>query len=275
VSNIRIIVSEIKLLAAGVPAGQTKAGETCPFCLGGNSGEKTFSVTKKESGEILYKCHRGKCGSAGRVAGFISDDTPQEKKPPRVFRGNTQFLSDEQMKFFHTKFNLTAREIGRGGLQWCPELQQIVHPVFSPQSINNVRGVVLRDYRNKSIDGYREKEHEPWQAWYLRDPELLGERKGLVIVEDQLSALKASRFWNGVALLNMTITVDKVLEIKNFCERNSVKKIALVLDSDAQSQAIAFAQRWQGILEGLRVHFSTNNKDLKYWQENEILSIFE
>ena len=276
-TDIRRIVSDIKLLAAGVPPGQTKAGNACPFCLGGVNRDKSFSVTKSESGEILYKCHRAKCGEGGKVAGLISSTAPMDKKPPRIFRGNTTFLTDVQMGFFYNRFGLTANELGRAGLLYCPELRQIVHPVRSPQSVNNMRGVILRDYDNKNIDGYREKEQEPWQAWYLKDLSRTGrpERSGLVIVEDQVSAIKATRFWDAVALLNMTITVDKVLEIKNFCERNSVKNIALCLDSDAQRNAIEFAQRWQSILEGLQVHFSPNNHDLKYWQENEILSIFE
>ena len=100
-------------------------------------------------------------------------------------------------------------------------------------------------------------------AWYMNRSS--GTR--LVIVEDQLSALKASQFVNAVALLGTNISEATLTAIK----AGRYTDIYLALDADAFPKSIKLAVE-------LRPHLKLNvirlRKDLKNMAKVDIHSLF-
>ena len=130
------------------------------------------------------------------------------------------------------------------------------------------RGCVLRDYVSKRVKNYPEVD-EPMMCWYRNM-----QAKTLVIVEDQLSALKCSRFYESVALLGVGLNTDKVVEIANVMFERGIRKSILLLDEDAYTEALKKQMRWSSVLEGLVVENSIN-KDPKYWDNDSLKMLGE
>lgn len=265
---LRKAINDIKVYGIGLGAHQTQAGLVCPFCDGGRDRERCFSITRAEDGAILYLCHRGSCNKRGRVSDHPSTAPKKPHLAIEPFDSPTTFLTDRQITFFDQRYGLTAKEIAYAGFLWATKQRKIVQPVYGPGKA--FRGVVLRDYNIKEVKTHRNVLDEPWQSWYFcQNP------KGIIIVEDQLSALKASRFYTAVALLNTTFTQDKVLEIKRVKDGQGVKKVVLMLDYDARNLALGLVSRWGSFIEGLSTELTVNQRDLKYWSDEELQEIIK
>lgn len=74
-------------------------------------------------------------------------------------------------------------------------------------------------------------------AWY----KYLRASKSLLIVEDQVSAMRMAPYMHTVALLGTHISQEKVDEMK----AGDYKHIVLCLDNDATGEAIKLALKWQ------------------------------
>ena len=83
---------EIKDMALSMPDNSTSNGMVCPNCSGGNSGDRSLSVTK-DGGLIKFICYRASCNYRG-VIGDNPNNPRQAKKvkPPRPFTKPTLCL---------------------------------------------------------------------------------------------------------------------------------------------------------------------------------------
>lgn len=156
-----------------------------------------------------------------------------------------------------TRHIRVAREAGRYAL-----------PIYSPT--NEVRGMVLRcpwsgaprraANATTKADTYKYS-LEPLQSHYFAH-----ERSMLVIVEDQLSAIKLAAYgYNSVAFLGVPDTrasgysgADRVMEI---ARRAKDGPVIIALDSDATDAAFLFARKWGHAFKSIRV--AILSKDLK------------
>ena len=100
-------------------------------------------------------------------------------------------------------------------------------------------------------------------AWYLN--RVSGTR--LVIVEDQLSALKASQFVNAVALLGTNISEATLNAIK----AGKYTDIYIALDADAFPKSIRLAVE---LRPHLKLHVIRLRKDLKNMTKEDIHKLF-
>jgi hypothetical protein len=260
---LRKAINDIKLLALGLGPNQTYAGNLCPFCQGGRDKERCFSITRSADGAILYLCHRASCNKKGKITDHPTFVQTNKSKAVEPFTKETKFLTDLQIQFFEAKYGITGKELAYAGFLYAPTEGKFVQPVYGPGRA--YRGVVLRDYNVKDVKSHRNVLHEPWQGWYFNP-----NPRGIVIVEDQLSALKAARFYTTVALLNTTFTQDKALEIKRVQDSQNIKTVLLSLDFDARETAMGLVKRWGSFIEGLCMELTTNNKDLKYWSDEKL-----
>ena len=132
-------------------------------------------------------------------------------------------------------------------------------PVF-----NREGEVVGANLRSLSGESPKSKLHaEPnVMAWYN-----VRRSKDAVLVEDQFSAIRASRYMNAVALLGTHINDERVEAIRNAGFHN----VYLALDADAYSKAISYAVKYRGALgvQVVRLH-----KDIKDMTELEADSLF-
>jgi hypothetical protein len=247
--------------------GQSSAGNVCPFCWGGDNHDKSFSVTRKMDGCLVYLCHRLKCKEAGILEDY-TDPTlyPKRATPPEAFSESTRLLSDEQLSWFESTYGLIGEELGRAKFLYLPERKAVWQPVISP--FGGRRGGVIRSYNEKKVRNVKEMVDEPWISWYWCDDPI---RDTLVVCEDQLSAIKCARYFPSVALLGIDMSPEKVTEIAAMENVWKFGSVHLILDPDAFKKAMEMFERWCVLLPGLMA--VKTDKDPKYWDDEQIKGI--
>jgi hypothetical protein len=220
-----------------VQRGQRKAtGLLCPECQGGQSREGSLGVYVIGH-ELIIKCYRIKCGHLGKLL-LSGDDVPLDAGTgfePRPFLGDLHGMTGPAFNFLYGRYSLEAGTLDNFGVREVLGLNAVYLPVYGPRDSD--RGGVVRrfDEWGKKADSYKTAD-EPWQAWYSR----LDFGKGTVLVEDQLSAMRAwQRGWNAVALLGAEVSEDRSAELTKSARR----PIVLALDADAFPAACQAAKR--------------------------------
>ena len=98
-------------------------------------------------------------------------------------------------------------------------------------------------------------------AWYVNHT-----TPGVIIVEDQLSALRASSFLTSVALLGTNLSEERVAEIK----KAGYSPVYLALDNDAIATAVKYVVKYRSVLPMQLVRLS---KDIKDQTEEELAAL--
>lgn len=235
--------------------------EICPECGGGQTKEKSLSITLNEQGYLLWNCHRASCGFSGaRLAwGAVRGVGLVPKKPPRGFIGALEALSDAQVRLLETTFGLKVPQSWR----YAPESGRIYMPVLGPTW--NHRGAILRtlpsDPRAPKSLTFKEATEEPWQHWTN------GGDFRPVIVEDMTSAAKVQQCGiPAVCILGTHLSIDKVRELINHTDT-----AILALDKDAYAKAVRYAVEYKHLLHLSVWHLE---QDLKYVPEERIIEAY-
>lgn len=273
------ISDEIKTLLSlsshGLGEGQSIRDLPCPFCFGGQSSEKAFVLSKKDDC-LLFICHRASCGKKGVINknGSIVD-FPIEVKPeatgkmPRIYEGPLQPLHEWQMQLLRNDYGFSDYEVESQGIRYAPRASSLAVPVRSPNF--GLRGYMLRGVSEwqQKWDAWQEKTDEPWMSWHRRAASSF--KSPLVLVEDQLSAIKVSRHFPAVALLGTELTYLKMQELLYGC---NIELKVLALDRDAFGKSLGLLEKWKLYMGG---NFSALclSKDLKYENDAEIVKLIK
>jgi len=251
----------IILLASSQDNGDT-IRYTCPRCEGGSSGEKSLSVTRDESGHLVWQCFRDKCRERGSTDSSVtSTQVVKVAKKRKEFKGTTKPLSDYHLRRINSMWGITDPPYW----YYTPEYGgRVAMSVRGPKYHH--RGWVLRDIRGtaqaKALTYIEEGEES--LSWY--------KTKGsgpTVLVEDIPSAVRASRHVNAVALLGTAIGKDKAIEIAEYAAR----PIVLALDQDATAKSFDHIQRY-GLSWG-DTKVLPLKKDLKDMAEDELRELLK
>lgn len=242
---------EIAAQFSGLQDGETASGEVCPACEGGATKEKSLSVTRR-SGTLLWNCHRASCsfrGSDGR-ASFDEGDGQKRSRGSRSYV--PAYVPDQAtLGLLAAKFGIPRESFELAGLRWTgegngPYGRRFCYPIYGPSS--RKRGENYRSYEKgvqpKSI--IQLGEDEVAMCWYKwkRQSDVL------IIVEDQVSAIKIASSYHAVALLGTNLSEAKVQEL---IDNNEYKHIYICLDNDATHQAIKLQLKWRERIKNLRV----------------------
>lgn len=218
-------------------------GQLCPRCEGGRTGERTLSLRLDGSLIVRLSCWRASCGFRAAVLRRDTDGSEvklvsSQKFQPRYYRRPLHAPTRPMTDFMFTKYTIGA-EACMEFMQQTEKPLQAYLPVLGPDK--RERGGVLRFF-----DGSKPKTVAypatdlPWQAWYVAEGERA--RKELVIVEDQLSALRCWQLgYTSVALLGTNLSGGRVEEIRKTV--NSSWEFHLCLDRDAFNLACRYAKR--------------------------------
>lgn len=241
--------------------GESRAGELCPSCKGGRSGERTLSVSNRE-GQLLWTCHRDSCAFTGSTGGASRTSRPLTQSEScrgvvgRLLVREAQRIPEEISATLLEKYAITPAHAARWGLGWAAAEQRLSIPVFSPDG--ETCGVNLRSFSGEKPKAKLHTE-ENSMAWYPKRGS-----KSIILVEDQFSAIRAADYMNAVALLGTNLNDERARQIRKHApgfERY------LALDKDAFSKAIKLAVQYRGLL-GLRL--LTLTKDLKDLTDEEL-----
>lgn len=249
------VQDQITLEFSDLPDGFTAAGELCPVCRGGATKERTLSVTRRE-GRLYWKCHRASCAFAGSDAvGFVSNHIKTQAVQCRGVVGREYArhagpVSQAFREYLREKYCITERHISRFGIGWDEDTDRLVLPVQDAQS--NLLGVNLRSLSNQQP---KSKLHVESGAlsWYINRT-----TPGVIIVEDQFSAIRASDYLSSVALLGTHFNEDNAYYIK----KHARGPVYLALDADAWNQAVRLVVQHRGILPMRLVKLPKDLKDM-------------
>lgn len=248
----------------GLSDGTSLAGELCPACDGGSTKEGSLSVSKRE-GLLLWQCHRASCGFAG--ASGSSGQTYQRTTKPVEVRGavgrqiarECSVVDAQHRELLATKYFITENHIAKFGLGWDDDTDRLVLPV---QNFRAERlGVTLRSFKGERPKSKSHTEEDAL-AWYTNPA-----TTSIIIVEDQLSAIRASDYLTSVALLGTHLNEERVSEIRNCSSGGSVY---LALDADAWNKAINYAISYRS---RLKLQLLKLSKDIKDHDPEELAAL--
>ncbi len=236
-----------------LPSGQTQSGEICPSCGGGASKEKSFSVTNG-NGTLLFHCHRSSCDLRGAITG---GGMPSFEAGRRALDGKTSYpriktipLAQATVKFLAAKYRLPEESVEYAGFRWSGEAdgrygRRISMPIYGPDG--RERGTSYRSYEGAKPKAIVELRDEScivgsWYKW-RRASEVL------VLVEDQISAIKLAPYVHALALLGTNISEELAEEIATA----NYKQVLICLDEDAILKAVKLQLAWRGKIKHLQV----------------------
>jgi hypothetical protein len=259
----------VLLLGKSLQVGETDNRTLCYFCDGGESKDKSFAVTRINSLTVKYKCHRAKCSKAGTVHLNGSGEEIQsvvKKFEPTPYNGQVMPLEYSDMDYLDGKYGLDLNKVIQAGWMKAPSPNPgfgLFLPVWGPTGA--LRGSIVR----RETDGKKEVRtykilDEPWLCWYRTS------FAQIVLVEDQISALKAASFATSVALLGAELTFEKMDEIL----AHAKGPIWLALDKDAHKKTFEYLKRYREYCNG---NFNARllSKDVKNMTYKEIGSMFK
>lgn len=273
---------EIELEAVGLDIGESIGDLECPFCGGGRSGERKFSITRIDTG-LLFNCYRASCPD-GR--GFIATrgDLLHGPKPATAskwkgpYRGQFRPLKGKDREYFAERFDLRNPYLGFIGVN---ELDQYVLEVKTMDGY--VRGYVVRRGcwsgnpacpRSAATEGpksraYTSNDGDVLLSWHSPDVNDAHWTGRVIVVEDQISAAKVAQAgYTGVALTGSYLGEEKVIELA----RAKPTRLVIALDADATGEAFKAARKWGLAFPAIQVlPLQQDIKDMKHTDVEELL----
>lgn len=240
--------------------GHTAAGEMCPSCNGGDSRESSLSVTRSKN-RLLFTCHRASCGfhGAADISGRYRPEVYSNKKEHRYPKVPAVGINEYMLRLIANKYGVPTKQLEAAGLQWSGDgdgfyNKRVVFPIYDFDG--KERGRNYRSYiekvKPKAVVELKSPDaiKASWYRWKKHSPTL-------VVVEDQMSAIKLAKHTHTLALLGTNLSDGVVEEIR----KAGYKKVLLSLDNDATWNAIILQIRHKNDIPGLLV--ASLAKDIK------------
>lgn len=234
--------------------GESEAGQLCPACRGGSSGETTLSVSRVGE-RLLWKCHRASCGWSGASGSKqVGYDGGRTRTPVlRGVVGRTHYRDSERLpeavsELLSTKYYFTSRQLSQLG--WDPQRERVVIPVH--------------DYRGELIGSVLRSEQgaEPKALSFTEDNAVGFFRNHytdrLIIVEDLYSAMRVQPYMNSAAILGTHLNAERIAFIKS----SAPTSVYLALDNDAYNKVIGYVTKFRNDLRMVPVKLTTDIKNL-------------
>lgn len=253
----------LQLQYDGLENGCSLAGELCPACNGGSTKEGSLSVSKRE-GILLWQCHRASCGFKGASGGHRSQSKYLKELPTRGTVGRwiaaeSEMVDEPTRQLLASQYGITENHISKYSIGWDPNTERLVLPV---EDVRSERlGVVLRSLKGEKPKTLTHTEKDAI-AWYVNT-----DTPDIIIVEDQLSAIRASDYLTSVALLGTHLNENRVSEIRRASGNG---RVYLALDGDAWATAVKYAILYRN---QLKLQLVKLNKDLKNQTDEELSNL--
>lgn len=253
---------EMKSTYGNLGDGVSLAGQLCPSCKGGRTGERTLSVWKE--GRILkWKCWRASCPFYGSTVNMSSMHQEVEVPQKSIFTfPKTELIGPSIKDWIRSTYGIEGDLLARGGIKVALVglTRRLYLPIFKYDGtvIGYVARALHKDTKPKTLT----YQSEPSMSWYHQPSS-----DTLCIVEDQLSALRLSRYVGAVALLSTNLSQVRVKEIA----ASSYKKVFLMLDADAFGKAAKLAMDYKDTLKMILVKLPKDVKNMK--EEEELIDL--
>lgn len=202
----------------------------CLFCGGGSGKERSFAITRNNVG-ILYYCHRASCGKYG-ILGDISvgkksnteSDPTNSKHKFREYKGVLSELADFAYNDYLGKYGITKQECIAQGIRFAKDINRIYFPIYDYRGFQygeNLKAIVPEQKPKTLINRWTDGPLIHWP---------LGQKMAeiLILVEDQVSAIKASKICTTASLLGTNLKEEGL----SLFRKIGIEKIILMMDGD-------------------------------------------
>lgn len=269
------VLAELRMLASELPIGASSNGRLCPFCRGGRTSERSFSITAMDGSRAGYCCHRASCGAHGFVDGAAHSFSRVSEFPkserPRPYVAEVHGLGDYWLHKLSDSFGFSESQVSELG--WTEEAGSGRLVVYIRDPSGKRRGIHTRAREGQypKTRDYRE-EDASWMGWFFPHAEHGRERsQAIILVEDVFSAAKASFVLEAASLQGSHLSLDQLLEAQSVA---AGRRIILALDRDATDKAAELVSRYSFLSGGnlIQMHLS---KDLKYHTTEEIRTMVQ
>lgn len=220
----------------------------------------------------------------------VWDKTPKKAVSSlRPFGGEILPIELDDILYFKERYQIAGSISGRY-IKLSPTTQRYILPILSPEGW--ARGLVLRlpwpkaprtvpdlPFSLPKADTYMSR-YEPVQSFYPSALSADDTHDGLIVVEDQLSAIKlANHGFPSVALLGTPWSkdpagfqhADRVAEIAEVAGR---REVIVAFDADATAESFEFARKWGPAFHKSRVVILfADLKDTDYNEFGRILGV--
>lgn len=223
------INEEIKQLGKELELDETLR-TVCLFCGGGSEKERSFAITRKES-LLLYYCHRSSCGKRGVVGGTCiyrekstQDNFKDKQYKFREYKGELSEVADSAYKDYLGKYGITKQECVEQGIRFAKDISRIYFPIYDYRGFQygeNLKAISTEQKPKTLINRWTDGPLIHWP---------LGQKmeEVLVLVEDQISAIKTSKIVLSASLLGTNLKEEGL----SLFRKIGITKIILMMDGD-------------------------------------------
>lgn len=240
----------LQLIGESLGKDTTTRHELCPKCGGGESKEKGFSLSKDTHGYLYWRCFRASCGYRGSTGGG-SKGKRTASREAKVLSDPVIALTEDQTDYFSDEYGVDSV---RNNLYYVPTQDAFAFKIKA--SSGGGIGWQLRwfDGRKPKCKSYPEVRTMPFMGWWGHTSQ-----KGLVVVEDPLSAMKVASVGgtHSVALLGTHMSHEHA-----YCIREHSAHLILALDKGTLDLALSYRDKFADLFEKITIW--TLDKDLKY-----------
>lgn len=270
---------ELENLLSGLAPGENRGGLVCPFCGGGSSGEKSFSVRRDDDGGgVGWTCHRASCHahsgrrSLPRGGEPVARPTFESRPYPHPL---TSPPVDHPIWGRLITVPETASEAAelaaQIGLSTRGDLSSEV--VWTARDYNwSTRGHVSRNYDTKFIRTWRVVD----AAWYGYFSD--HRTASIWLVEDPVSAACLQLAGAGaICLFGSSIGKALQAELGAIALRSPVQRFLLALDPDATLEGLTAANRLTnaGVCDTVWVPLRRDIKDMAYLDLLALMHLYD
>ena len=247
----------------------------CPFCEDAfiKQGRPThiwtphdsLSVTRVPEG-LLYNCFRATCTGGGMIPDVFRPERAEEKPKFKAhdYMYSTRALTKKERMFLVQDYGLYLPEIHANGIVYSPERDCYIFPILNEEG--HVKGYLERNFKGrkpKTLNYWFEdvpKMHFP-DSW---DWSSTG---SILLVEDTMSAIKASRYTHAASLLGTNLTTEVMQILSKLTD-----SVVIALDEDASAKALKLKKKYSLLFLNFSVRLLS--KDIKNMSTDELEEFF-
>ena len=234
---------------------------------------------RRDGNTVKWTCFRASCGMHGvyRLTGkdgiqIVSGNVKKSNKPTdrKRYSGRTYRLTDDEREWFWQKYRLSRHHLQMWPIYRAEDLRYNV-PITN--EYGHTCGEMMYYFPQLAGKGlpfpkrqiYIDTAFEP-MSWYRAGPmrkakhyqNFSHDPSTLIVVEDQLSAIRASMYCDALALLGTDLTAGKRSVLARMIEFN-YNRIIIALDSDAFKKATeAYLKLW-ALSDSIEIHRLTED----------------
>jgi hypothetical protein len=244
----------------------------CPQCGKYNK----LMVVLDENGGAFYKCFSDSCDVRGRTNGGVQTQgrVPTLHPKRKTYPPADVSVLRPNMKFWYNNFRLDRDQVAR----LCPGTLEGAYVFPIKTRLGSVVGYLQRRF-GADAARYGKAYIRPYftegslLAWYPHED--TGKRVPLVLVEDQISAVRLSKYVSAVALLGTGLTTESRHDILVGSSSGTlVSEVIVSLDDDATATGANIARNL-GVMRPTRHMPLTGDVDIKDMTEAQFFTYLE